>query len=314
MKYISSFQDGDRVGDIYLCKHRQSAVSRNGKSYENVTLQDQSGVVDAKIWEPNSSGIGEFEAMDYVFVTGEVTMFQGSKQLNIKRIRRAEAGEYNPSDYLPCSKFDPDEMYNELKSILATVENEYLKQLISKYFDDEKFAAAFRKHSAAKSIHHGFVSGLLEHTLSVVKMCDYYCKSYPYLKRDLLLTAAAFHDVGKLKELSPFPENDYTDDGQLLGHIVMGSELIGYGCRSIKGFPKRLMSELQHCIIAHHGEFEYGSPKKPAIPEAMALHLADLTDARMETMKEALEASPENNGWLGFNKLLETNIRRSGEY
>ena len=314
MKYIGSFREGERVSDVYLCKHRHHALAKNGKAYENVTFQDKTGIVDAKIWDPNSSGIGEFGAMDYVFVTGDVVLFQGSPQLNIKRARRAEEGEYVPADYVPCTNKDADQMYMELRALLDTVGNQYLRLLIAKYFDDETFVKAFKKHSAAKTVHHGFVGGLLEHTLSVVKMCDYFTQCYPYLKRDLLLTAAAFHDVGKLKEISAFPENDYTDDGQLLGHIVMGCELVGYGCRSIKGFPKKMASELQHCILAHHGELEYGSPKKPALPEALALNLADNADARLESMRELIEGSGENTGWLGYNKLFESNIRKSSEY
>ncbi len=314
MKFIGTFREGDRIGDVYLCKYKQSAVAKNGKTYENVILQDRTGTIDAKIWDPNSSGINEFEAMDYVDITGEVTSFQGTLQLNIKRARKAEDGEYQPADYLPVSDRNIDEMYGELTSLLDRVENPFLKQLINKYFGDEKFAKAFKNHSAAKTVHHSFVGGLLEHTLSVVKLCGYYVEQYPYLNRDLLFTAAAFHDVGKLKELSNFPENDYTDDGQLLGHIVMGSELVGYGCRSIKGFPKRLASELQHCILAHHGELEYGSPKKPALPEALALNLADNTDAKLETMRELLKGAAEGAQWLGYNRLFESNIRKSSEY
>ena len=138
-------------------------------------------------------------------------------------------------------------------------------------------------------------------------------KQYPYLKRDLLFTAALFHDVGKLKEISGFPENDYTDDGQLLGHIVMGCELVGFGCRHIKNFPKKLMSELQHCILAHHGELEYGSPKKPALAEAMALNYADNTDAKLETMREILKGAGTSKDWLGYNRLFESNLRQSSE-
>ena len=313
MKYIETFREGDRISDVYLCKQRVSAVAKNGKAYENVKLQDKTGVVDAKIWDPASSGIGEFDAMDYVFITGDVTVFQGNNQLNIKRVRKAGDDEYIPADYVPCTQKDMDQMFREMREILSTVQNPYLQALIKKYFDDEAFAKAFRRHSAAKSVHHGFVGGLLEHTLNVLKMCDFYCSLYPYLKRDLLLTAAAFHDVGKLKEISAFPENDYTDDGQLLGHIVMGYELVGFGCRSIKGFPKRLASELQHCILAHHGELEYGSPKKPAIPEALALNLADNSDAKLECMYELLHNAGENNGWLGYNKLFESNVRRSSQ-
>ena len=172
---------------------------------------------------------------------------------------------------------------------------------------------AFSFHSAAKSVHHGFVGGLLEHTLSVVKMCDYFCKQYPVLNRDLLLTAAMFHDIGKTKELSAFPENDYTDDGQLLGHIIIGSQMVKERIDTMTGFPKNLESELIHCILAHHGELEDGSPKKPALIEAMALNLADNADAKMETMTEILRGAGDNMGWLGYNRFMETNVRRTSE-
>ncbi len=314
MKFIETFHEGDRINGIYLCKYKQAAVAKNGKSYENVIMQDRTGTIDSKIWDPNSSGISEFHVLDYVDLTGEVVSFQGNLQMSIKRARRAEEGEYNPADYLPVSEKNLDQMFAELMELLAQVENPYLQQLIHKYFDDEKFITAFKNHSAAKTVHHSFVGGLLEHTLGVVRMCDYFTKQYPFLKRDLLLTAAAFHDVGKLREISNFPENDYTDDGQLLGHIVMGSELVGYACRTISGFPKRLMSELQHCILAHHGELEFGSPKKPALPEALALNLADNADAKLETMREVIRAAGDNNQWLGYNKLFESNVRKSGEY
>ena len=314
MKYIEAFREGDKISEVYLCKYRQSATAKNGKAYENVVLQDKTGTIDAKIWDPNSSGIGEFEALDYVFITGDVTNFQGTLQMSIKRARKADESEYIPADYLPVSDRDLDEMYKELMKRMKQVENQYLQKLITMYFiENEAFIDAFKHHSAAKTVHHSFVGGLLEHTLGVVKLCDYYTKQYPYLKKDLLLTAALFHDVGKLKEISNFPENDYTDDGQLLGHIVMGCELVGFGCRHIKNFPKRLMSELQHCILAHHGELEYGSPKKPALAEALALNLADNTDAKLETMKEIFKGAGDSKDWLGYNRLFESNLRRSSD-
>lgn len=316
MKRIDTMHEGDRISDVYLCKTRQQATSKAGKEYENVTLQDCSGTIDCKIWEPNSTGIEEFAPFDYIYVVGEVTTFQNNLQLNIKRVRVAKPGEYRPEDYLPVSEQDAGSMYDELKKILAGVKNQWLRALIDRYFNDPAFEEAFCRHSAAKTIHHSFVGGLCEHTLSVVKLCEFYCTAYPYLNHDLLITAAAFHDVGKLKEISNFPANDYTDDGQLLGHIVMGCELIGSACRRIQGFPHRLLSELQHCILAHHGEYEYGSPKKPALAEAMALNLADNTDAKLETMKEILAAA-RNRGsdeWLGFNRLLDSNLRKTGEW
>ena len=315
MKYIETFREGDKINDIYLCKFKQSATTKNGKDYENVTFQDKTGTVGAKIWEPNSSGINEFGVMDYVFVSGDVTSYQGSLQLNVRRARKAQENEYVVSDYLPVSEKNIDDMYEELMTLMRQVENPYLQKLIRMYYvDNSSFIDAFKKHSAAKTAHHSFAGGLLEHTLGVVKLCVFYTQQYPYLNKDLLLTAALFHDIGKLKEISNFPENDYTDDGQLLGHIVMGSELVGFGCRHIKDFPRKLMSELQHCILAHHGELEFGSPKKPALAEAMALNYADNTDAKLETMREVLKGAGDNPDWLGYNRLFETNLRKSSEF
>lgn len=309
MKFLKDYKEGDRVFDIYLCKHKQSAVTKNGKPYETVTLQDKTGTVDAKIWDPNNAGIDDFDNLDYIEVYGDVTSFQGALQINVKRVRLCREGEYEPSNYLPVSKKNIPDMYKELLGYIGSIQNPYLKKLLEAFFvEDEEFIRLFQKSSAAKRVHHGFVGGLLEHTLSVVKLCDYFCQAYPLLKRDLLLAAAMCHDIGKMKEISLFPLNDYTDDGQLLGHIVIGSEMISEKVRTIPGFPAVLASQLKHCILAHHGEYEYGSPKKPAIMEALALNLADNADAKLETFTEILEGTTEQ-GWLGFNKLFDSNLR-----
>ncbi len=314
MKYIDSLREGMRISEVYLCKSKQIAVTKTGKEYGRLMLQDKTGMVDAKIWNLNSPGVGTFEAMDYVRVDGDVSVFMGANQLNVERIRRADEGEYLAENYLPVSEKNTEEMYKGLRTLIASIKNPYLKKLTDSYFvEDAAFIKAFKFHSAAKSVHHGFVGGLLEHTLGVARMCDYFAGAYPMLNRDLLLTAAVFHDIGKIRELSPFPENDYTDDGQLLGHIIIGTEMVGDRIRAIPGFPKRLAAELKHCILAHHGELEYGSPKKPAILEALALNFADNADAKMETMIEALRGGGNNMGWLGYNRLLETNIRRTTE-
>ena len=314
MKYIDTFREGMHIADVYLCKNKQIALTKNGKEYGNLVMQDKTGTIDAKIWDLGSPGVGEFETMDYVHVEADVTLFQNSFQLNVRRIRRAQEGEYMEADYLPVSKKDIKNMYEELLGYIKSVKNPYLQKLLCSYFvEDAAFAKAFQFHSAAKTVHHGFVGGLLEHTLSVTKLCDYYAGYYPMLNRDLLLTAAIFHDIGKTRELSRFPENDYTDDGQLLGHIIIGTEMVGESIRSIPGFPEKLSTELKHCILAHHGELEYGSPKKPALLEALALNFADNTDAKMETMIEALQSGGENKGWLGYNRLLESNIRKTTE-
>lgn len=314
MRYIEQFREGMRVSDVYLCKTRQIAVTKNGKEYASVLLQDKTGTIDAKIWDLHSPGIGSFEPLDYVYVDGDVTVFQGANQLNIKRVRKADEGEYREADYLPVSSKDVKEMYRDLTALIQSLKNPYLKRLASSYYvEDKEFVKRFCFHSAAKSVHHGFVGGLLEHTLSVMKLCDYFASAYPMLNRDLLLTAGLFHDIGKVKELSAFPENDYTDDGQLLGHIIIGTEMVSERIRQIPGFPEKLAAELKHCILAHHGELEYGSPKKPALLEALALNFADNTDAKMETMIEVLKGAGDNNGWLGYNRFLETNVRKTSE-
>lgn len=309
MKFIKDYKEGDRVSDIYLCKHKQTAVTKNGKPYVNVILQDKTGTVDAKVWEPNSAGIEEFDTLDYIEVYGDVNNFQGALQVNVKRARVCKEGEYDPANYLPVSRYNNDQMYKELLGLIDSLENSYIKTLLQAFFvEDEAFIKKFRRSSAAKTMHHGFVGGLLEHTLSVTKLCDYYCTRYPLLKRDLLLAAAMFHDIGKTRELSLFPENDYTDDGQLLGHIVIGCEMLDEKIRNIAGFPPVLASELKHCILAHHGEYEYGSPKKPALFEAVALNMADNTDAKLEMMTEIFGGVSDTN-WLGFNRVFESNLR-----
>lgn len=314
MKFIRDLKEGDRLFDIYLCKHKQGAVTKNGKPYENVILQDKTGTIDAKVWEPNNPGIGNYNTLDYIEVHGDVNNFQGNLQVSIKRIRVCREEEYNPADYLPVSEKDISVMFKELKEFIQSIRDPWLKQLLEAFFvRDEAFAKAFCYSSAAKTVHHGFVGGLLEHTLSVTKLCDYYCKVYPILKRDLLLTAAMCHDIGKVKELSLFPENDYTDDGQLLGHIVMGSQMVAEKAAQIADFPHVQLVQLQHCILAHHGKYEYGSPKLPALMEALALNYADDTDAKLETFREILENSSANQGWLGFNRLFESNLRATKE-
>lgn len=312
MKYIGTFREGMHVSDVYLCKTKQIALTKAGKEYGSLILQDKTGTVDAKIWDLGSPGVGNFEALDYVYVDADVTVFQGTHQLNVKRIRRAEDVEYIPEDYLPVSSKSIDGMYDQLLSYIRSMKNKNLKELAESFFvEDKRFIKEFKAHSAAKSVHHGFVGGLLEHTLSVVQLCDFFAGHYPALNRDLLLTAAMFHDIGKTRELSNFPENDYTDAGQLLGHIVIGSQMVMSRIEKMPAFPQKLEAELVHCILAHHGELEYGSPKKPALLEAMALNFADNTDAKMETMLEALNGAGDNKGWLGFNRFLDSNIRKT---
>lgn len=311
MKYIKDLHEGEVVRSIYLCKGKRSAETRNGRPYDNLLLQDKTGVLDGKVWDPNSQGIADYDEKDFIEVVGEVICYNNNLQLNIKQLRKALEGEYVPSDYMPTSEKSVDEMYEELLSYVRKISNIYLRQAVEYYFvKDEEFIRSFKKHSAAKSVHHGFAGGLLEHTLSVVKLCEYLAGTYEIINRDLLLAAAICHDIGKTRELSGFPENDYTDEGQLIGHIVIGAEMVGQAARSVEGFPEILANEWRHCILAHHGELEYGSPKKPALVEAVALNLADNTDAKMQTLKEAFK-DKNGTGWIGYNRLFESNLKKT---
>ena len=302
MRYIDTLVEGETIRNIYLCKGKRSAETRNGKPYDNLILQDKTGTLDGKVWDPNSNGIADYDEKDFIEVFGDVISYNNNLQLNIRQIRKAQEGEYIPADYMPSTEKSVDGMYEELLSYGRQISNPYLRGVIEYYFEkDEKFIRTFKGHSAAKSVHHGF---------SVVKFCEYMVGQYDILNKDLLYTAAMCHDIGKTIELSPFPENDYTDDGQLLGHIIIGIEMIDDAIREIPEFPKQLASELKHCIVAHHGELEYGSPKKPALAEAMALNLADNADAKMQTLKEIFKDKKAGE-WLGYNRLFESNLRKT---
>ena len=311
MRYINTLREGETIRNIYLCKGKRSAETRNGKPYDNLILQDKTGTLDGKVWDPNSGGIADYEEKDFIEVYGEIISYNGNLQMNIKQIRKVGEGEYEPADYMPTTEKSVDGMYEELTAYIRQIGNPYLKRLLEYFFvNDSEFIKRFKAHSAAKTVHHGFAGGLLEHTLSVLHMCEYFAGAYSILNRDLLFTAAMCHDIGKTRELSSFPDNDYTDEGQLIGHIVIGVEMIGDALRSIPDFPEKLANELKHCVIAHHGELEYGSPKKPALAEALALNLADNADAKMQTLTEIFKGK-QGTDWLGYNKLFESNLRRT---
>lgn len=312
MKFIETLRDGENVQEIYLVKSKTSALTKNGKPYENLVVQDRTGTIDAKLWSPNSAGIDEFEALDYVEITAQVQVFNGANQLNVSRVRKVREGEYDPANYLPVSSKDIETMYADLLKLIKSVKTVYLRLLLEDFFEkDEEFIKKFKKSSAAKSVHHNFIGGLLEHTLSVANLCNYMASAYPMLNRDLLISAAILHDIAKVKEFSDFPMNDYTDNGQLLGHIVMGYEMVSDKIAGIPGFPEKAAAELKHCILAHHGELEYGSPKKPALIEAVALSFADNTDAKLETFREDI-SKPSENEWR-YSKFIESNIRKTSQ-
>lgn len=310
MRYIKDFQEGENIVGHYFCKQKQIMKSRAGKTYMSLRLQDKTGTVDAKVWDLNND-IKNFEDNDFIKIDASVLIYQNETQLNVKKIRKSSEGEYNPADYVPCTEKNIDDMYDELTEYIKTINNSYIKKLLESFFiNDPYIIKAFKKHSAAKNVHHSYMGGLLEHTLSVVKLCEFMSTQYG-ANHDILIATAMLHDVGKIEELSDFPNNDYTDDGQLIGHIVIGTEMITERINKIDGFPKQLASIIKHSILSHHGEYEYGSPKRPKTVEAFILHCADNTDAKIKVYQDSISSDNTQGSWVGYNKMLGHNIRKT---
>ena len=310
MLYVKDIHEGQHISQVLLCRQKVTGTTKNGRTYFSLKLQDKTGQLDGKVWDLTNS-IENFESMDFILVEGDVINYNGSPQLNIRRIRKAQEGEYDQKEYIPASGLDIDKMYEELMWLVKKVEHPKLRELLESFFvNDPAFIAEFKVHSAAKAVHHGFMGGLLQHTLRVTQTCYFFSLQYQMLNRDLLLTAALFHDIGKMRELSNFPENDYTDEGQLVGHIVIGYGMVKQRMDELGGFPEKLQNELLHCILAHQGKLEYGSPKIPSLMEAIALNYADDADAKLEIMVEEFSKTASMD-FLGVNRFLGTNIRKT---
>lgn len=317
MKYIKDMKDGEVIKDVYLCKTKSIGKAKTGKDYFNIMLQDKTGTADLKVWDITSPGIEEFSEGDYILVEADVVTYNNAIQLKARRIVKAKEGEYDPKDFSVTSKRDVNDMEKELDNFIESVKEKHLHELLENVFvKDVDFRKKFVYNTAAKSVHHGFIHGLLEHTVSIAKTVDAICSVNKDLNRDLAIAAALCHDIGKVREYTDFPSPDYTDEGQLLGHIVIGYDILSRKIDDVKEFPEKLKTEFLHIILSHHGKLEYGSPKLPALMEAMAVSFADELDAKLETMREAIEQADLQNkkdkfGFIGFNKFLGTNLRKS---
>ena len=311
MRYINELREGENLVEHYLCKSKQTLKSRAGKSYYSLKLQDKTGTIDAKVWDLNND-IKSFDENDFIKIDGTVLIYNNEPQLNIRRIRKSDEGEYNPMDYIPSTEKNIDEMLKELYGYIDSINDKYIKKLLQEIFiNDEYVSKCFKTHSAARTMHHSYLGGLVEHTLSVTQICDFMAGRYKNVNRDLLVATAMLHDVAKVKELSQFPMNEYTDDGQLLGHIVMGSEMVHEAASKIEDFPKTLESLIKHSILAHHGEYEFGSPELPKTIRAFILHCADNMDAKTKAIEEAIEGNSTQGNWVGYQRIMQRNIRNS---
>jgi len=302
--------DGDKVVCHYLCKKKETLKTKMGKNYMSLVLQDKTGSINAKVWTLNHD-IHSFEAGDFIKIEAEVTIYQDENELRVTRIRKSAEGEYEPTEYFPTTDRDVSSIIQGLKGFIESIDDTRIKALVENIYAIDEIAAALPTHSAAKNMHHNYMGGLCEHILNVTEICEFLAPRYKFVNRDLLIASALLHDIGKIFELSPFPENDYTDEGQLIGHIVHTAQIIHAEAAKVPGFPPRLERLLAHSIISHHGKLEWGSPKLPKTIEAAILHIADNADANLKMFEDALEKGPARGDWAGYHRVLTRDISKS---
>jgi 3'-5' exoribonuclease len=264
---------------------------------------DRTGQLEAKMWD--NVVLDGFEQDDFIKIKGLLNKYNGRFQLTIHKIRRLEDHEVDPADYLPKCPRDVGELWRDLGGFVATLKNPFLKALIEAFMSDAELATAYKTAPAAKTLHHAYIGGLLDHVVSLFRLCDLAAHNYPQIDRDLLLTGAFLHDIGKIHELSYGRSFAYTTRGQLLGHMVIELEMLHAKIAEVSGFPAELKTLLEHLIISHHGQYEFGSPKLPMFPEALMLHYLDDLDSKMESMRAHLEReSASGDEWTGYNASL----------
>jgi 3'-5' exoribonuclease len=305
--FVTDLIEGEAVTSFFLTKQVQVRQRRSGEPYLSLVLGDRTGEVAAVMWEGAEEASKELTEGDIVKVQGLLGSYQRERQLTITRLRKAAPEEIALEDYLPRSAQDPAVLLARLREAVDNIREPHLTRLLRDLLADEVFAAAFSAAPAAKSIHHAVLGGLLEHTVSVVGLCRLLADYYPVADRDLLLAAAMLHDVGKVRELTWDRVFDYTDAGRLLGHITLGALLVEERIRTIPDFPEDVAQRLLHCILSHHGELEWGSPRRPKTLEALVLHYAEDLDGKVNSFLSFAQShpDPQRPGWTQFNKALD---------
>jgi len=277
-------KENQSITDFFAVTAKQLRTRREGGEYLALTLGDKTGQFDARMWENFADCVPKFEAGSVVKVQALVCRFADKLQLKIEKLRPADPHEFTLSDFVPTTEKNVEELWSQLNAIVSTFTDPHLLALARNFLEDADFSAALKEAPAARSMHHAFIGGMLEHVVSMLGLCDAVARHYPQIHRDLLLTGALLHDIGKLKELSWGTSFDYTMEGQMLGHITIGIGQIDQKISALPGFPEQLRLLVQHMVLSHHGKYEFGSPKLPMIPEAVLLHYIDDMDAKMQTM------------------------------
>ena len=311
-------KENQSVVGYFAVTAKQVRAKKEGGEYLALTLGDKTGQFDARMWENFADCVPMFKTGDVVKVQAVVCRFADKLQLKIDKLRVAEPHEFVLGDFVPATEKDVDELWAQLNGIMGTFTDPHLLALARSFLDDPALGSALREAPAAKSMHHAFIGGMLEHVVSMMGLCDAVAKHYPQIHRDLLLTGALLHDIGKLTELSWGTSFDYTLEGQMLGHITIGVAQIDRKIAEIEGFPPALRILVEHLVLSHHGRYEFGSPKLPMIPEAVLLHYIDDMDAKMQTMdnefKKAATAGRDMAGMTEWVRSMERPLLNTHAY
>ncbi len=311
--YISGLEPNENVTTQFLVVSKEIRQKKTGEPYLSLVLADRTGEIDAKMWDNVAEVMETFEKDDFVKVKGIAQVYQNRQQFTIHKLRLMDDSEADFADYFPASKRDPEEMFAELRQIIRGIDNQHLRALLDAMFDDQRIAELYKKAPAAKSIHHACRGGLIEHVLSLCGLCRMTAQHYGYVDLDLLLTGAILHDIGKIEELTFDRSFSYSTPGQLLGHIVIGLRMIEDKLHSLPDFPPKLRMLVEHMVISHHGELQFGSPKMPLFLEALLLHHLDNLDSKMETMRAAVERDKLVDGeFTGWVSSLERAVFKKG--
>jgi 3'-5' exoribonuclease len=305
--FIVDIRDRDRVSGTFLVQQKQVPLNKNGKPYIAMTLMDRTGTIEARVWDNVERFAPLFDSGDFIEASGLAVAYQGRVQLKLDKLKRLEPKSVDTEEFLPRSPRDRGEMLQRLRGLLESIKNDPLRGLLLGCLDDDEFRESFAKAPAAKTIHHAYLGGLLEHTLAVCELADRVAKLYPHVDRDLLLAGAFFHDVGKVRELGSDRSFDYTDEGRLLGHIVMGAMMFTDLAEAHNGLDEETALKLTHMILSHHGSYEFGSPKRPKFTEALILNYLDELDSKIQTFKEIADSDPGGK-WSAFQRLFDRYI------
>ena len=309
-KYAAQISENDSLKDVFLVKSKTLSMGKTGKPYLVLSLMDKTGDLEGRVWDNADAAADKFDVDDFIKVGGTVSSYLGKLQLKISHVERVNDSDVNIGDFLPTSEVSPDEMFAQLQEIVETVKDENIKDLLAELLGDDELSADFKKAPAAKGMHHVYIGGLLEHVLSICRLIDHVCAHYgDRINRDILIAGAIFHDIGKTRELSYLRSFGYTDEGRLIGHITIGVEILDNKIRAIEGFPQKLSLLLKHMILSHHGEYEYGSPKRPKTVEATILSYLDDLDAKVNSIHSLIDNDKSNESdWTGYHRLFERYI------